>query len=395
MNKKISTGLDNLAKIEKATDKIRRSFPNNALSGIDNPAFLALDKLRLEASAITRFTNPAKDIRVAANLARTQHTDSFATLHKNIAAFQMNFEHPTSKLLAAIQKDLGAVTALQKVAQRYALQNASIVEAMRSMHTPWLDALKINQSLTGFATLQGIGKSLSSPNGFDIRISDLIRSDLGDWRDKITWKSINLESLPERRILYQDLGFNSDLTDLPDEAFDEAVEIVDLDECAPVLIETFGDPLGQLDGGYDGLDRTNFAHRWLFCLESQIRKFIDLNMRFAFGVNWPNHQLPNGIYDQWLDRQRKKELTSRSKHPIIAYSDFTDYERVITRKDNWDQVFRPIFHRPENVRETFQRLYPIRLDTMHARIITKEDILLLYAESTRLVRLFGSFRETH
>src|SRR5687768_8923575 len=45
------------------------------------------------------------------------------------------------------------------------------------------------------------------------------------------------------------------------------------------------------------------------------------------------------------------------------------------------------FGRPESVRESFQRLYPIRLDTMHARPITQDDELLLYVETRRLVKI--------
>jgi hypothetical protein len=38
------------------------------------------------------------------------------------------------------------------------------------------------------------------------------------------------------------------------------------------------------------------------------------------------------------------------------------------------------------VRESFQRLYPIRLDTMHARVIARDDELLLYVETRRLMK---------
>ncbi|MEX0805198.1 MAG: hypothetical protein WD688_18030 [Candidatus Binatia bacterium] len=70
---------------------------------------------------------------------------------------------------------------------------------------------------------------------------------------------------------------------------------------------------------------------------------------------------------------------------MIAYADFTDYERVICRGDNWRDVFAPFFRRPESLRESLQRLYPIRLDTMHARFITQDDELLLYVETRRLM----------
>ena len=72
---------------------------------------------------------------------------------------------------------------------------------------------------------------------------------------------------------------------------------------------------------------------------------------------------------------------------LIAYADFTDYEKVLCRGDNWGEIFATFFKRPENVRETFQRLYPLRLDTMHARPITQEDELFLYVETRRLMKV--------
>lgn len=63
------------------------------------------------------------------------------------------------------------------------------------------------------------------------------------------------------------------------------------------------------------------------------------------------------------------------------------YERVICKKDNWREVFGGFFDRPENVRESFQRIYPIRVDAMHARPITQDDELLLYVETRRLVKI--------
>lgn len=71
---------------------------------------------------------------------------------------------------------------------------------------------------------------------------------------------------------------------------------------------------------------------------------------------------------------------------MIAYADFTDYVRVICKRDNWN-IFKPFFDREENVRESFQRLYPVRLDTMHARPITQDDELLLYIETRRLSKV--------
>lgn len=35
----------------------------------------------------------------------------------------------------------------------------------------------------------------------------------------------------------------------------------------------------------------------------------------------------------------------------------------------WNAVFKPVFGRPEDVRESFQRLFPVRIATMHARLV--------------------------
>ena len=74
--------------------------------------------------------------------------------------------------------------------------------------------------------------------------------------------------------------------------------------------------------------------------------------------------------------------------PLISYADFSDYEKIICRRDNWRLVFGSFFGRMESVRESLQRRYPIRICTMHARPITNEDELLLYVEVKRLGKVF-------
>ena len=56
------------------------------------------------------------------------------------------------------------------------------------------------------------------------------------------------------------------------------------------------------------------------------------------------------------------------------------------RNDNWREVFKPIFLRAEDVRESFQRLFSIRIATMHARVITMDDETLLRFETTRVLK---------
>ncbi len=57
--------------------------------------------------------------------------------------------------------------------------------------------------------------------------------------------------------------------------------------------------------------------------------------------------------------------------------------------DNWQEVFQEAFDRPESVRESLHRLGPVRLCTMHARAITKTELMLAIAEVTRLLIAIG------
>ena len=66
-----------------------------------------------------------------------------------------------------------------------------------------------------------------------------------------------------------------------------------------------------------------------------------------------------------------------------------DYVTIITQKNNWNEVFEPVFSRPTFVQESFQRLYPIRICTMHARMITQDDELYLYVETKRVLSAIG------
>lgn len=274
------------------------------------------------------------------------------------------------------------------ISNTYGLNNSSLLESLTAIKQPWLDIHDTAASIMGFAKLQGIGHLIASVPTFDIAAASILRSDFGDWRDPITWPSDLGTNVGTRAALYLERGFNPALTEFPVEAFDEGLEASGLQDDRPFLVAAYGDPVPLSDDPdqESSFARNNLVHDWLQRFESQIRKFIDDAMTATYGGEWPRHKLPNGLYDKWLDKQRKD--TSGHAWPLIHYADFTDYELVICREDNWRVVFRGHFARPELVRESLQRLYPTRLATMHARMLMPEDELFVFAEITRLVKRF-------
>ena len=173
---------------------------------------------------------------------------------------------------------------------------------------------------------------------------------------------------------------------------EERLDTVDLRRSPILLVDLYGSPFPAVDNDHEeeGLVRTNMARDSIIKLEMLTRDFIDERMTVAFGPEWPKHQLPNGMYLQWKEKKQKAQQGGRGEDALIAYADFTDYVQVICKRDNWRVVFAPIFGRKENVGESFKRLHPVRLDTMHARQITQDDALLLYLETRRLSKAMNS-----
>lgn len=293
----------------------------------------------------------------------------------------------TARLMRELQK-----SPLAEALERYHQQTSVLRQAVERMQSPWLDVQERLQSLSGFTKLQGIGHALTKIPTFDVTFASALRVDLGDWRDRIHWPESIFEDLSKRAAFYEELGFDPALTDFPAPAFRESLDIAGVSRERPFLVSVYGPPVPPSNDEEEEvqLERTNLAHDWLLRLETQVRQFIDERMKEAYGVDWPKHRLPKDLYDKWREKKATAESAGAREWPLIAYADFTDYEGVICKRDNWREVFATYFGRPESIRESFQRLYPVRLDTMHARPITQDDELLLYVETQRLIKVILS-----
>jgi len=278
---------------------------------------------------------------------------------------------------------LGAVSSFLKRHERELLAQQTIV---KSMDIPWLRKLQGAQSVTCFRELHSIGTALKSFPGFDPGLTAALRLDFGDWRDKITFPENVFVDAGARVEFYVDRGFNQSLTEFPDAAFSQGLELAGLhggilfDEADWTEIAPSDDPVEEA-----AYQRTNRCHNYLQRLERKLRLFIDRVMTAQYGPDWPKKQLPRDVLENWESKKSKAEAYGTPLSLLIEVADFTDYEKIICQKKHWQEVFQPWFRRSESVRESFQRLYPIRLATMHARFVTKEDELYVVAEATRLL----------
>jgi hypothetical protein len=214
------------------------------------------------------------------------------------------------------------------------------------------------RSVNSFAKLQGIGSMIQSMPAFDKKLAETLRADLGDWRDPITFPADTSANRLGRSSLYASLGFDRSLTDFPPPAFEESLDLAGLRGHPPPLVAIYVTSTGPANDTDEeqALARTNVAHDLLLRLETQLRKFIDEHMARAAGPNWPKHRLPGGFYDRWTEKKTTAMKNGAKDQPLVAYADFTDYARIITKKDNWTVAFAAFFGREEDVRESFQRI---------------------------------------
>jgi hypothetical protein len=186
-----------------------------------------------------------------------------------------------------------------------------------------------------------------------------VRGSLGAWRDLSGFPSSIFQNPVARSEFYLGLGFDKELTDFPAPVGADATALAGI-----VPEPSDGDDEVQAD-----LQRNVVAYKRLLTFERRVRAFIDRAMTAEFGADWMARQLQLDMRDAWLEKRNAAIKKGEAELPLIARADFSDYIQIIEQRDNWKQVFRRVFHRPEDVKESFYRLSPVRICTMHARIV--------------------------
>lgn len=360
-----------------------QNYPDQGATSVMLAKAIYCNEYLIRDAALGRVHSATMSAVIAAELDKQQQVTRDLRINHE-AMFRLPQAFEATRLLDSYQ--VGAVAAF---AQVHATDSFNRQRALDAISTPWLNRKEAARSVSGILELQGIGKALRAINGFDLELTAALRLDLGDWRDKITFPESVFIDPVARTDFYVTRGFNTALTDFPEPAFHRNLEVAGLDgETLDIdffgqVIEPSTDPEEEV-----GLQRTNKCHDRLQRFERQLRQFINDAMTAQYGSDWPRKRLDPKLYENWEFKKRRAE-SSGVILTFIEVADFTDYETIICKKDHWREVFETRFKKKESVRESLQRLQPIRLAAMHARIVTKEDELYLIAE---VVRLFSAIK---
>ena len=351
------------------------------LAGISASAMLAKEIYRNEALIRETALCQAQTMSsvIAAEMEKQQQ--EFRDLLKSHEAmFRLPQAFEATRLLESYQ-----VGAVAEFAQQHAIDILDRQRSLEAITTPWLHREEEARSVTAILELQGMGNVLRTMKGFDPEFTAALRLDLGDWRDKITFPESVFIDPVARTDFYVNRGFNTSLTDFPDTAFHKGLGIARLDGASLDLELRGSAALHSTDLKEEtDLQRTNKCHDRLQRFERRLRQFIDEKMTSHYGPNWPKKRLAPELYEKWKFKKERAERNG-GMLTVIEVADFTDYETIICRQDHWREIFETMFKKKESVRESLQRLQPIRLTVMHARVVTKEDELYLVAEIMRVL----------
>ena len=304
-------------------------------------------------------------------------------------ALDQRFYLPEVSGAISLLQQLGNNT-LSNVMDRYHVQMPEIHRSFETVSNSWVDTENKLKSLYGFVALKGIGHALNAMRPFEASLTEALRIDLGDWRDDIKWPADAEDDPILRTSFYEEQGLNPNLTAFPSSTFEELVISSGIRASATHdSDDVYLDYEQEEPELKTGFRRTNDAHDVIQRFETLLREFIDERMKERYGSDWIKRRISGEMKKQWNEKQQKAKDNGDIVWPLIAYSDFSDYVKIITQKNNWEEMFQEVFVRKTSVQESFQRLFPIRICTMHSRLITQDDELYLFVETKRILKAIG------
>jgi hypothetical protein len=119
------------------------------------------------------------------------------------------------------------------------------------------------------------------------------------------------------------------------------------------------------------------CYHLLRALERALREFIDRELSRVSRDWWGEGRLPQENRARAEERKQKREhpfpWLSQQNLPSKEYLDFSDYAEIITMDRNWNEVFQPIFIRPEVIQGKLIEISILRNDIAHMRELPPLD----------------------
>lgn len=128
-------------------------------------------------------------------------------------------------------------------------------------------------------------------------------------------------------------------------------------------------------------------------LEADLRNCISTKLE-SVSHNWWVERVPDDVRRKAEERKTKDDrpwpwFEQRDLHPIF-YVDFTNYAKIIRRRDNWENVFKPIFSDEEIISAKLRELDPLRNAIAHNRELSLADVERLRILARDIISCLGT-----
>lgn len=264
------------------------------------------------------------------------------------------------------------------------LPNEQLQRVIDQLQSPWARYDDYVSSASGLAQLNALVQGVRVLEPFEPTLGGLMRYELGDFRDNVSWDESALLDAEVRVQTYWERGFRPEIADFSSETLGEFSKAVEKGPALTKVESPFSFAIFFNCKSPD--ERRTMGFECISTIERQVRTLIDQKMTAKYGPGWVKARLQGQLREAWTAKQEAAVRQGRPKESLIHYADFTDYELIITGGAAWTDIFAGIFGRKEDVRESFQRLNPLRVAIAHSRDLVNEDVLILVAEGTRLMR---------
>lgn len=127
------------------------------------------------------------------------------------------------------------------------------------------------------------------------------------------------------------------------------------------------------------------AYQAIDAIETGLRTFVAAKLSAAHGPSWFKQRVPGEIANRAKDRRREAMRAGEPQRELIHYTDLGDMIAMITRKDNWSEIFEAVFVRQDWFKVDLERLIAHRRPPMHARPVDAVQLVEILLNVRKLV----------
>ena len=284
---------------------------------------------------------------------------------------------PTAKALRALSASAARAIQPPQVAE-IERWHSSIKQRMETLTAPWAMKDHLGVSVVGFSRIARLHDLSTGAEPFAPQTAEVFDEELGQP------VSLATDGEPEdRESAAMDAGLNPEIIAFPARAYPRVLFSAGFEfsiERIQDVQSDSGDKSGVFDPQYSVL---------LQQVEHHLRMTVETKLLELAGERWYKLRVPGPTCQRWQERKEEDYRRRNDSFPLILYADFTDLSEIICRKDNWKDVFHPLFVSKDDLQVSLQRLIPIRNAIAHNRPLVRTDQITLFSEACRILTALG------